>query len=167
MLGLAGLAISGYLVATHYGKQPIACAGVGDCEYVNSSKYASIGGVPVSLLGIGMYASLTAAALYWSRSAFSDKRMVAYWALALSGAGYAAYLTYVELDILHAICVWCVTSACVLTVSLALSTAALLWLPQAEGEATPSGAAMPKRPAPTRAGRRGAAKRRDARRAAR
>jgi uncharacterized membrane protein len=129
-LALGGLAISLYLVTTHYGDKPIACAGVGDCEAVNSSAYASIGGVPVSLLGVGLYASLAALACFWAFDPSDDRRMVAYWGLALSGAGYAAYLTYVELEVLHAICVWCVASASVLGTSLALATAALFFTPE-------------------------------------
>jgi uncharacterized membrane protein len=128
-LGLAGLAVSAYLVATHFGDQPIECGGVGDCNYVNSSEYASVGGVPVSLLGMGMYVALAATAAFWSLKPGDDKRMVAYWGLALAGAGYAAYLTYVELAILHAVCVYCVVSACILAVSLALSTWALFATP--------------------------------------
>jgi uncharacterized membrane protein len=128
-LGIVGLAISVYLVITHYGKEPIQCGGVGDCNYVNSSEYASVAGIPVSLLGVAMYVGLIAAAAFWSRRPADEKRMIAYWALALSGAGYAAYLTYVELAVLHAICVYCVVSAAVLTTSLAVSTAALFLIP--------------------------------------
>ena len=130
VLALGGLAISLYLVTTHYGDRPIACAGVGDCEAVNSSAYASIGGVPVSLLGVGLYASLAALASYWALDPADDRRMVMYWGLALSGAGYAAYLTYVELEVLHAICVWCVASATILGTSLLLATAALVLTPE-------------------------------------
>jgi uncharacterized membrane protein len=128
-LGIAGLVVSSYLVATHYGDQPIECGGVGDCNYVNSSEYASIGGIPVSLLGVAMYIGLIAASAFWSLKPADDKRMIAYWGLALSGAGYAAYLTYVELAILHAICVYCVVSAGILAGSLVLSTWALLATP--------------------------------------
>jgi uncharacterized membrane protein len=128
LLALAsiGLLVSLYLVTTHYGDQPIACGGVGDCEAVNSSEYASVGGIPVSLLGVGLYGSLVLAALLWIREPSDDRRMIAFWGLSLSGAGYAAYLTYVELAILHAICVWCVTSATILVTSLALSSMAIL-----------------------------------------
>ena len=132
VLGIAGLAVSGYLVATHYGDQPIECGGVGDCNYVNSSEYASIGDIPVSLLGVAMYIGLIAAATFWAVKPADEKRMIAYWGLALSGAGYAAYLTYVELAILHAICVYCVVSACILAASLALATWALFATPPEE-----------------------------------
>src|SRR3990172_356578 len=66
LLGLVGLAISLYLTVSHYGKKPIACGGVGECGYVNASEYASVGGVPGSLLRVGLYAPLVARALFWS-----------------------------------------------------------------------------------------------------
>jgi uncharacterized membrane protein len=130
LLAGAGLMISLYLVTTHYGNQPIACGGVGDCEAVNSSEYASIGGIPVSLLGVGLYASLFVMALAWIRDPSDDRRVVAFWGLSLSGAGYAAYLTYVELTILDAICIWCVTSATILITSLVLASTALFLQPE-------------------------------------
>lgn len=128
-LGIVGLGISTYLTAAHFGDKPIACGGVGECDYVNASPYASIGGVPVSLLGAGLYLALIVSALLWSHAPFDERRMVAYWGLSLSGAGYAAYLTYVELWVIDAICLWCVASAVVLLLSLSLATAALLLLP--------------------------------------
>lgn len=133
-LALLGLAISTYLVTTHYGKQPIACAGVGDCTAVNSSSYANVGGVPVSLLGIGLYAGLASLGYYWSLRPRDDGRVIAYWGLALSGAGYAVYLTYIEIAVLHAICVWCVASATILGTSLVVSTIAVLSNPDVAAE---------------------------------
>lgn len=124
-LGAAGLAISGYLTAAHWGDQPIECAGVGDCGYVNASEYASVGEVPVSALGGLLYLAMTLAAVAWVRYRRADWLPIAYWGLALAGAGYAGYLTYVELELLHAICVWCVTSAVLLAVSLLLASIAV------------------------------------------
>jgi uncharacterized membrane protein len=125
-LATAGLGISSYLALTHYARRSIVCAGLGECDYVNSSDYASVAGIPVSVLGLLMYAGLLAVALLWVVRYRSETLPVAYWGMALAGAGYAGYLTYVELGILHAICVWCVASAIVLATSLTVSTVALL-----------------------------------------
>jgi uncharacterized membrane protein len=125
-LAAAGVGISSYLTIVHYGKKEIACAGLGQCDYVNSSQYASVLGIPVSVLGLLMYGALLAAALAWLARPRSETLPVVYWGLALAGAGYAGYLTYIELAVLHAICIWCVASAIVLATSLALSSAVLL-----------------------------------------
>jgi len=134
-LSIVGLGISVYLASSHYGKKPIECGGLGECDYVNSSEYASVAGVPVSVLGVALYAALTLSAVLWSRAPTDERRLALYWGLALSGAGYAAYLTYLELAVLHAICVWCVASAIVLAASLLIATAALFLVPEAPSQA--------------------------------
>jgi uncharacterized membrane protein len=106
---------------------------------VNSSEYASVGGVPVSGLGTLLYLTMALTAIAWSRRAEVDWLPIAYWGLALAGAGYTAYLTYVELWVLHAICVWCVTSAVLLTLSLVLASIAVFVEPGVEDdEAAPA-----------------------------
>ncbi len=130
----AGLAISIYLTASHAGNRHIVCAGLGECEYVNTSEYAAVGGVPISLFGAALYASMIAAALLWAFDLGDERRPVLYWGLALAGAAYAGYLTYVELAILQAICVWCVASATILAVSLGLATAALVLAPEEDAD---------------------------------
>jgi uncharacterized membrane protein len=122
VFAVAGLGISIYLTAAHYGNKTIVCAGLGQCDYVNSSEYASVLGIPVSMLGILMYAALLSVATLWALLYTSELLPVAYWGMALAGAGYAGYLTYVELEVLHAICIWCVASASVLTASLVISS---------------------------------------------
>ena len=42
------------------------------------------------------------------------------------GVAYSAYLTWLELFVIHAICPWCVTSALLLLAILGVSTASLL-----------------------------------------
>ena len=46
--------------------------------------------------------------------------------LVLAGAFYAAYLTYLEVAVIHAICEWCVTSA-LLTVGILLAEGIGIW----------------------------------------
>ena len=130
-LAVAGLAISAYLTITHWGGTPIACAGVGDCEYVNSSLYATLAGLPVSGLGALLYAGLVVSALAWWWRPADPRWLVVDWGMSLAGFGYGAYLTYVELYVLDAICIWCMSSASILTLSLALSTMAVLSAPEA------------------------------------
>jgi uncharacterized membrane protein len=139
VLAAGGLAVSAYLTVTHWGGTPLACAGVGDCEYVNSSPYATLAGLPVSGLGAVLYIGLVAGALAcWWRPA--DPRLpVVFWGIALAGFGYAGYLTYVELYVLDAVCVWCITSASILTLSLAVSTIALLLSPEPVSASTSRG----------------------------
>jgi uncharacterized membrane protein len=128
-LGLAGSGLGAYLTIAHFGDTPLVCGGVGDCGYVQSSEYAGVGGVPVSALGLLLYVTMTAVAGAWVRFRNVEWLPVAYWGLALAGAGYAAYLTYVEIFLLQAICVWCVVSAVLLGLSLLFATYAVFHEP--------------------------------------
>jgi uncharacterized membrane protein len=46
--------------------------------------------------------------------------------VALAGLGFSAWLTYVEVGVLHAICIWCVGSALCMAAVAALAVARLL-----------------------------------------
>ncbi len=48
--------------------------------------------------------------------------------MSVAGVAYSAYLTYVELFVIDAVCIWCVTSAAIMTVIFLASTAGLLTL---------------------------------------
>ena len=127
-LALLGAGIAGYLswVAVAAEREAF-CSGVGDCAAVQGSRYAEIGGVPIALLGLGMYLALLAllgARRLWPRvRAGAPPRALSSlaFATALAGALYSAYLTYLELFEIEAICAWCVASAAVVTLIALLS----------------------------------------------
>jgi len=124
-LAAAGLGVATYLTVVHYAHQPIACNGIGDCQYVNSSEYAKLAGVPVALLGAAAYATmLIAAAAAWLRR--DPLLLVLAWGVALASFAFSAYLTYIELRVLDAVCVYCVVSALVVT-ALFLVLSLIVW----------------------------------------
>lgn len=115
LLGLVGVGIGAYLVWVHYDLDALVC-GLGDCEVVQTSSYAEVFGVPIAILGLLMYVALVALALArLLRPALLVPASMA--ALAITGAGtlYSAWLTWVEIEVLEAICQWCVASAIVTT----------------------------------------------------
>src|SRR5438552_12820753 len=57
-LALTGMAISGYLTWVHFSGGLALCSGAGGCEQVQASRFASVGGVPVALLGLVAYLGL-------------------------------------------------------------------------------------------------------------
>lgn len=120
---LFGMIVSAYLTWIHWSGSKALCAGVGDCETVNTSSYAQVAGIPVALLGFGMYLALFGLSMYSRRAQPSAASMVALavFGISLAGVLYSAYLTYIELAVLHAICPWCVTSALLITLIFGLS----------------------------------------------
>jgi uncharacterized membrane protein len=122
-LAMVGAAIGGYLTITHFADQPVICGGLGSCATVQSSEYAAIGGVPIALLGLFMYLAIGGLALVSGRRPVA---MFVAFGIALSGALYSAYLTWVELAVLHAICLWCVASAGIVSTIAILTGLAVL-----------------------------------------
>jgi uncharacterized membrane protein len=116
-LAVAGAAVAGYLIQVYYSGEASLCVGGGaSCERVQSSEYADLAGIPVALLGLIGYVAIVAALL-----APGDRARLAAAFMALVGLGFSAYLTYVELFVIEAICQWCVASA-VLISALAVLT---------------------------------------------
>ena len=61
MLAAAGTGVAAYLAwVALVDEQEASCSGVGDCQAVQRSEFAEIAGVPIALLGLGMYATLLA-----------------------------------------------------------------------------------------------------------
>jgi uncharacterized membrane protein len=116
ILALAGLAVGGYLTYIHYAGIAPICAASGGCEKVQSSSYAELAGVPVALLGALGYAAILATTFVRGEAGRLGGACIA-----LAGAGFSAYLTYLELFEIHALCQWCVASA-VLMLALAVLT---------------------------------------------
>jgi uncharacterized membrane protein len=116
-----GLAIAGYLTYVHYAGVSPVCEIAHGCEKVQTSRWSSVAGVPVALLGLLGYAGILAALL-----ARGETAMIAAAGQALVGAGFSAYLTYREVFTIKAICIWCVASAVLMTALAAITVVRLL-----------------------------------------
>jgi uncharacterized membrane protein len=116
VLSLIGLFIALYLTAFSVGLVPLIC-GVSSCETVQLSQWAKVGAVPVSLIGIGGYLSLLLTAMFGLHPARQHLRAPGLVMFALSAVGfaYSGFLTYLEASVIHAWCIWCVTSAVLMT----------------------------------------------------
>ena len=117
VLSVVGLLLSAYLTWTHFsGVAPVCLVGSGGCETVQTSRYAAILGIPVATLGLVGYAGrLTSALLRDEVGVFLGLFV------ALVGAIFSAYLTWLELFVIHAICQYCVTSAILMVAALFLT----------------------------------------------
>jgi len=108
VLGVAGMGVAAYLTYTHWADKAVACGGLGRCETVQQSEYSTIAGVPVALLGGLAAAALVAVAL----SRLGGLPLAVEWAsmaalgLTTASVAFAAYLTYIELFVLEAICIY-------------------------------------------------------------
>jgi uncharacterized membrane protein len=116
-LSLAGLFISGYLYLYKIGKIGSLACGTGGCETVQLSSWSRFAGLEVSLIGVLGYAVLLGLSLAALQPSLAAERWPATLlaVLAALGVAFTAYLTYLELFVIHAICRWCVGSAVIIT----------------------------------------------------
>lgn len=112
VLGCIGLADSIYLSWIKLTNTLAVCGGIGDCESVNNSRFAEIGGFPIALIGaVGYLAILTVLVLDDRKPAWRDGLRLTFFGFTLTGTLYSLYLTYLEVFVLRAICPYCVISA--------------------------------------------------------
>lgn len=116
-LAVAGSLVAGYLSWVYLTNTKAFCAGIGQCEVVQASSYARLMGIPVAVLGLASY--LVVLGLLVLRGRLSGQAaelaLLAQFVILFVGVAFSAWLTYVELFIIYAICPWCVTSAVIIT----------------------------------------------------
>lgn len=127
VLSLAGLAVAGYLAYVETQAAVAVCGPVGDCNAVQSSSYARIFGVPIGLIGVAGYLAILAV-WAWGRRSVSALPAELLVLMTSFGVAFSIYLTYLELFVIRAVCMWCVTSAVIMTLLLLVS----VWLAAGE-----------------------------------
>lgn len=101
ILAIFGVGISLYLTYVKLSSDPFIC-GFGDCGTVQHSKYGSMFGIPVAVLGVVYYFALL------TLIQTQKRKLEMYWLI--WGVLFSSYLTFIELFVLKAICGWCVVS---------------------------------------------------------
>ncbi|MFL5632694.1 MAG: vitamin K epoxide reductase family protein [Gemmatimonadaceae bacterium] len=122
-LALAGIFISLYLTLYKLGVIGELSCSIGSCETVNTSKWSKLLGLPVAAWGLFFYLDVFAIAFVGTMPRFEDERLISMVLAIQAGIGvlFSAWLTYLELAVIHAICIWCVTSAVIVTVLFVVS----------------------------------------------
>ena len=121
-VAVVGLFDAIYLSWIKLAHQTAICSTIGDCETVNNSIYSELGGIPIALLGAGMYWIILSLLLLENRFKFLQVHgQEILFGLTFLGVLFSAWLTYVEIAILKAICPFCVISAFAMLVLLVLT----------------------------------------------
>ena len=104
-----GFLDASYLTVQHYRDGILPCIGFTGCEQVTTSKYSSIGSVPISLLG-GLYylVIFISAIIFWDTKNNKALKVISY--LPIVGFITSIFLLYLQLFVIHAICTYCVVS---------------------------------------------------------
>jgi uncharacterized membrane protein len=116
-LALAGIFISLYLTLYKLGYIGELSCSIGSCETVNTSKWSRFLGLPVAAWGLLFYLDVFGVAVLGTMPRFEQMRAISLALVVQAGIGvlFSVWLTYLELGVIHAICIWCVTSAAIVT----------------------------------------------------
>lgn len=116
-LSLAGIFVALYLLLYKLGMIGELSCSIGSCETVNSSKWATFAGIPVAGWGVAFYIGMFVLSLVSTRESFAESRTISLLLLGVATTGvlFSAWLTYLEVFRIHAICQWCVISAIIAT----------------------------------------------------
>lgn len=127
LFAVAGLGVSLYLMWGYTAPgATLACGSSQGCETVKNSVYANLLGIPLPVLGLISYLGILLLLFVQNQAFVTAKGWSAHIALtifgfSLAGVLYSAYLTYIELFVIYAICRWCVASAAIMVVIFLLS----------------------------------------------
>jgi uncharacterized membrane protein len=141
-----GVLVSSYLSIKRFTGGSLACSRWAQCDVVNNSLYAKIYGVPVSFIGLAGYLLLLGLALAALETAGDTRRRLVTFGfvLAIGGVAFSAYLTYIELYVIEAICSWCLASATIITLLAVVGTVSL-WRTAPAGAKAPTASTAARR----------------------
>ena len=106
-LSLTGFAIAAYLTTVYLENIPPVCIGGSNgCATVQHSSYAHLAGIPLPVFGLLGYTLL-----FISACLPGQRARAAGMAFTVIAIAASAVLTYLELNVIHAICYWCAASA--------------------------------------------------------
>jgi uncharacterized membrane protein len=103
----AGAAVAGYLSWVALADAHVLCGPVGACDVVHASRFGTLFGVPVALLGLAFFVGVGVLALLPRPAGVRGPLTAAVWA----GAAFSLYLTGAEIFVIGAVCSWCLASA--------------------------------------------------------
>ena len=129
LLVVIGLLIAVYLSFIEISQNKAMCGPVGNCHIVQQSPYAFLFGVlPIGILGIGGYLAIGAAWLTasYGPAALKKKSIYGLFGLVFLGTLFSTYLTFLEPFVIGASCLWCLTSAVIMTLLLWIATSNII-----------------------------------------
>jgi len=135
-----GIVVAGYLVTKRFTGGSLACTRWAQCDVVNNSMYSQIYGVPICVIGLAGYLfllGLTFTAM-WTEGRAHRQILLLSFVLSLGGVGFSAYLTYLEIYVIEALCAWCVASAVIITGLAVVAGFAVRIAPQHRAQIAPA-----------------------------
>ena len=121
---LIGLSIASYLSYVEMAFVPAMCGPIGDCNVVQQSQYARLFDIiPIGVIGVVGYIAILFSWIFllYANSVLAALSAVSLLVITSIGTLFSVYLTFLELFVIGAICIWCITSAILMTILMLLS----------------------------------------------
>ena len=125
LLSLFGIFIAAYLSYVEVSSAEAVCGPVGDCNTVQESPYAFLfGTIPIGIIGILGYIAILITWIFQSLVSSFIKKIctMLIWLMAWGGVLFSIYLTFLEPFVIGATCIWCISSAIIMTLILWAAT---------------------------------------------
>jgi len=125
VLSIIGLGIAFYLSFIETTNTEALCGPVGNCNSVQQSPYAYVFGlIPVGAIGVAGYAVILAFWIFQRISSNGWKKLftILIWGAASFGVLFSIYLTFLEPFVIGASCMWCLSSAVLITLIMFAAT---------------------------------------------
>jgi uncharacterized membrane protein len=122
---VVGLGVASYLTYTELTRSEVFCGGISHCQTVQDSQYSKIMGIiSIGEFGVIGYCCI---GLAWivhrlARGLQKEIAAIAMFGFAIFGVSFSIYLTFLEPFVIGATCLWCLTSAVIMGLTLPLTT---------------------------------------------
>ena len=119
ILSGSGFLDASYLTIKHYVGTPINCSFLNGCDTVTTSSYSMIFGLPVALLGVLYYLTVFMLVMLYIDT---GRKNLFYGAALITPLGLFASLwfVYLQVFVIHALCLYCLVSAFISTLLFCL-----------------------------------------------
>ena len=128
LLSVIGIGVAGYLAYVELNQVEAVCGPVGNCNTVQQSEYATLFGIlPIGVLGVMGYLAIIILWLARLLDLPSYTRILnlGLFGITLFGMLFSIYLTFLEPFVIGATCMWCLSSAVIMTVLFLLAASNL------------------------------------------
>ncbi len=125
VLGLIGIWDTSYLTYSHFLLHPLACFSnevvkVNSCQVVTDSIYSTVLGVPLALIGLGYYLTVTTLAALSFKEKYTYLLNLILPIASLSSL-FSIRLIYLQVNVIGHLCYYCLLSALVSFILLGIS----------------------------------------------
>jgi uncharacterized membrane protein len=108
VLDIVGLMVAAYLSVVELSGGVPSCGIVSGCEEVAKSPYNNFLGIPVAVFGVVLSVVLLSLAIAWWKTDIYGL-LLGHYALSLVGVFFDGWFLYLQVFVIQAVCIWCLT----------------------------------------------------------